>query len=95
MWQKRIGKKIDQLLIEAKLITKKQLANALERQKENGQSLGKNLVDLGYINEDEIDSFLITNATSIHSFLVNHVTCELEQQKILYPLHVNGNRWGF
>ncbi len=58
MWQKRIDKKIDQLLTEAKLITKKQLANALERQKENGLSLGKNLVDLGYINEDKIAQYI-------------------------------------
>ncbi len=58
MWQKRIGKKIDRLLIEAKLITKKQLANALERQKESGLSLGKNLVDLDYISEDEIAQYI-------------------------------------
>ncbi|GAF82662.1 unnamed protein product [marine sediment metagenome] len=54
MLQRRIEKKIGRILIEAELITKAQLNNALKRQRENGQYLGKNLIEMGYIDEDEI-----------------------------------------
>ncbi len=54
MLQRRIEKKIGKILLEAELITEAQLDNALKRQKDNGQYLGRNLIEMGYINEDEI-----------------------------------------
>jgi FtsZ-interacting cell division protein YlmF len=54
MFQKRRTKRIGQVLLEAEAITEEQLNSALKRQRKNGRSLGRNLVELGYIDEDEI-----------------------------------------
>ena len=48
--RERIGK----LLIEKKLITKEQLAEALKLQKEKKERLGELLVGLGYISKDAL-----------------------------------------
>lgn len=51
----RAGKeKIGKILVEANVITDKQLGSALHRQKEKGERLGKNLADMGYLKEDDI-----------------------------------------
>lgn len=51
-------KKIGKILVDANLITEKELNNALSRQKENGERLGKSLTELGYVNEDEIIPYI-------------------------------------
>lgn len=52
---KRItSKQLGELLIERKVITKKQLEEALEFQKEKGGLIGQILVKLGYANEEAI-----------------------------------------
>jgi hypothetical protein len=58
MWQKRIEKKIGQILLDADIVTKNQLNTALKRQTKNGQYLGKNLIELGYIDENRITRHL-------------------------------------
>lgn len=58
MVRKRTHKKIGQLLLEAEAITEEELNVALERQKRNGQRLGKNLVELDYVDEDEITQYV-------------------------------------
>jgi hypothetical protein len=58
MVRKRTHKKIGQLLLEAEAITEEQLNFALERQKGNGQRLGKNLIELDYVDEDEITRYV-------------------------------------
>ena len=45
-------KKIGDILIKRKYITKKQLQHALEEQ--GDKPLGKTLIDMGYVKEDEI-----------------------------------------
>ena len=40
MRQRKVEKKIDRILLEAKLISKEQLNDALEKQKKNGQPSG-------------------------------------------------------
>ncbi len=54
MFRPKREKKIGEILVDQYLITAKQLEDALKRQREKGERLGKNLADLGYINEDEI-----------------------------------------
>lgn len=49
-----LSKRIGEILLDARLITEEQLHKALSRQHENGRSLGINLVDLGYIREEDI-----------------------------------------
>lgn len=41
-------------LLNEKIITQEQLGQGLERQRRNGGRLGRNLVELGYINEQDI-----------------------------------------
>lgn len=45
-------------LVEEGMITTQQLAQALERQKQRGGRIGENLVDLGFIGDDELRRFL-------------------------------------
>ncbi len=44
-------------LIEKNRITEEQLRKALERQRIQGGRLGHNLVALGYVSEEDLDSF--------------------------------------
>lgn len=54
--QKKI--RIGDLLIEQGLITQKQLDAALVAQRNTGQKLGKALIELGYVSEDDIRNIL-------------------------------------
>lgn len=58
MLGRRIEKKIGQILVEAEAITGEQLTYALKKQRENGHRIGENLIDLGYIDEDEITRYI-------------------------------------
>lgn len=50
--------RLGELLVENGVITKAQLDTALTRQKDHGQKLGRVLVDLGYVNEEQYLSYL-------------------------------------
>ncbi|MEW6554008.1 MAG: ATPase, T2SS/T4P/T4SS family [Actinomycetota bacterium] len=46
--------RLSQLLIKNRVINEQQLANALERQKETGSSLGKVLLEMGVVKENQL-----------------------------------------
>ena len=50
--------RLGDLLVENKVITEKQLQDALDEQKTNRQRLGKLLVSLGYVDEKQLLGFL-------------------------------------
>jgi type IV pilus assembly protein PilB len=50
--------KLGEMLMKAKLVSELQLQQALEHQKKNGGKLGKNLVDLGFIRDEQITQLL-------------------------------------
>jgi len=50
--------RLGQMLVNAKLVTDDQLKKALAAQQKDGGRLGSNLVKLGFIDEDELVSFL-------------------------------------
>lgn len=50
--------RIGDLLVQNQVITEQQLATALDRQKQVGQRLGRVLIELGYVDEDQFLSFL-------------------------------------
>jgi type IV pilus assembly protein PilB len=52
------GERIGDLLVREKVITKEQLALALQEQKQNGTRIGYNLVKLGFIQETELTKML-------------------------------------
>ena len=54
--QKKI--RIGDLLVQNEVITEEQLMTALREQKNTGRKLGRTLIDLGYIDEDNLLNFL-------------------------------------
>src|SRR5688572_24561117 len=50
--------KLGEMLLKARLINEQQLQKALEMQKADGGRLGKNLVDLGFIRDEQITQLL-------------------------------------
>ena len=48
-------------LVEEKRITEKQLHKSLERQRLHGGRLGNNMVDLGFINEEDLTDFFMND----------------------------------
>lgn len=58
MFWRRTEKKIGEILVEAELITEDELKDALKRQREIGGRLGKILVGLGYIDEEELIQYI-------------------------------------
>ena len=50
--------KLGQLLVASKMITEDQLKEAISLQRREGGRLGRNLIKLGYINEEKLVSFL-------------------------------------
>lgn len=53
-WQNRMAKRFGSYLIEEKLVTEEQLAQALERQVTVGGRLGTNLVELGFLTDQQL-----------------------------------------
>ena len=60
-------------LIQANLITEKQLENALKEQRKTGQSLGYTLIQNGYITQNELITFLETKLGIPYANLSNYV----------------------
>ncbi len=54
MMKKRLG----QQMLDNKIVTKEQIREALRRQRLHGGRLGQNLLSLGYISEDQLETFL-------------------------------------
>ena len=54
----KLNKRLGDLLVDEKLITESQLADALQQQGKLGGKLGGTLIQLGYISEDQLLSFL-------------------------------------
>ncbi|MCI5107510.1 MAG: GspE/PulE family protein [Pseudomonadales bacterium] len=50
--------RIGDLLVQNHVISEEQLMNGLKRQKETGQRLGRTLIDMGYLDEDQFLGFL-------------------------------------
>jgi MSHA biogenesis protein MshE len=50
--------RIGDLLVQNHVISEEQLMNGLKRQKETGQRLGRTLIDMGYLEEDQFLGFL-------------------------------------
>ena len=50
--------RIGDLLVEHKIISEAQLTTALAEQKKGGHKLGRTLIELGYLNEDQMLEFL-------------------------------------
>jgi type IV pilus assembly protein PilB len=86
-------KKIGERLIEKGLITPEQLKIALEIQKSTSHLLGEVLVDIGFVNENELASILsgdmeTTHLPSLESFPVDQQALRLIPKKMAQELKV-------
>ncbi len=95
-----MAKKLGDLLVSAGLITKNQLAEALEVQKQDNERLGTILVKLGYLTEEEITSFLSKQygipAVNLEHFeisedVIKRVPGDIARKYMLIPITRTGS----
>ncbi len=67
--------KIGEMLLEAELITPQQLEEALEYQKEHGGKLGYNLVQMGFVEDEDITQ-LLSEQYGVPSINLTHFEIE-------------------
>ncbi|PID56354.1 hypothetical protein CSB45_11770 [candidate division KSB3 bacterium] len=93
-------KRLGNILVEAGLLTDEQLKHALELQKRRKGFLGKMLVDIGWISEDELCQAL-SDTLQIESVDLNEVHIDLQARKYvtdslaassnIFPLFTEGD----
>lgn len=86
-------KKIGDKLLEKGIITPEQLKIALEIQKSTTRLLGEVLVDLGFINENELASLLSKDMEAMHipsleGYSIDHEALRLVPKKTAQELKV-------
>ncbi|BBB33167.1 type IV pilus assembly protein PilB [Thermotomaculum hydrothermale] len=95
-----MAKKLGDLLVEAGLITKEQLQEALEIQKKDNERLGTILVKLGYLTEEEITSFLSKQygipAVNLEHFeisedVIKRIPSDIARKYMLIPITRTGS----
>jgi len=100
MARRVISKQLGQLLIERKVINKKQLGHALEVQKEKGGLIGQILVELKYASEEAIAQaitaqygfpYLPLENYQIDADIVKIVPKNVASQYCLIPVDKIGN----
>jgi type IV pilus assembly protein PilB len=92
--------KLGEMLLDKELLTKEQLDQALEYQKENGGRLGYNLVKLGYMTDEAITQFLSDQfgvpAVDLANFeidesIIKLIPSEVSQKYQVIPLSRSGS----
>jgi type IV pilus assembly protein PilB len=91
--------KLGEMLLKAGLISQKQLEEALEAQRENGEKLGFNLIRLGYVKEDDITQLLSEQygvpSINLRHFeideaVINLIPSEVAQKYMVLPVNRTG-----
>jgi type IV pilus assembly protein PilB len=91
--------KLGEMLLKAGLIDQEQLTEALESQKKNGEKLGFNLVQLGYVQEDDITQLLSEQYGvpsinlrhfEIEESVINLIPSEVAQKYLVVPVNRTG-----
>ncbi len=92
--------RLGDMLVKASLISKDQLAKALQQQETSGGRIGSNLVKLGFISEDDITSFL-SRQYGVPSINLSHfeidpgviklIPSEIAQKHQVIPINRTGN----
>lgn len=100
MDRRRPKRKIGQILLDANVVTEDELNLALKRQKDNGQRLGENLVDLGFLDDDEITQYVALqygipyislDRYTLHKDLLNIIPEEMSETYGIIPLDLIGD----
>ena len=96
------GQKIGQILLDKNLITKEQLLEALNIQKQTGKKLGEVLVEKGFVSEDvfvELLSYqkgfefidLASEQEKVDPVASNLVSREFASKRYVFPFNMNDN----
>lgn len=92
--------RLGELLVRAKLITPDQLAQGYARQKQSGGNLGTNLIQLGFIEEQGLYTFLSKhfgvpyvnlNDLPVDSAAVSLIPVDIAQKNLMLPVRRTGN----
>jgi type IV pilus assembly protein PilB len=92
--------RIAELLVRGGIVTREQLSQAQEKERENGSSVTKELVKLGFLTEDALTEFLAKhfgiekvelNPTEIDEATFNLVPAHLVQKHQIVPLKLLGS----
>ena len=92
--------RLGELLVRNKLIDEKQLAKALEEQKNGDGRLGASLVKLGYLKEEDLAAFLSRqygvpsinlNEFEIDESVIKLISTEVVQKYLLIPVNRAGS----
>jgi chromosomal replication initiator protein DnaA len=93
--------RLGELLLDRKVVTKKQLNRALKRQQEQGALLGSILVDMGVLSEELLKTFLaeqcqvpnldLATVTPSHEAL-ERISREVAITEVALPLSLDGRR---
>jgi type IV pilus assembly protein PilB len=92
--------RIAELLVRGGIVTREQLSQAQEKERENGSSVTKELVKLGFLTEDALTEFLAKhfgiekvelNPTEIDETTFNLVPAHLVQKHQIVPLKLLGS----
>ncbi len=91
--------KLGEMLLKAGMITQRQLEEALDAQKSNGEKLGFNLVKLGHVQEDDITQ-LLSEQYGVPSINLRHfeidesviklIPSEVAQKYLVVPVNRTG-----
>ena len=91
--------KLGEMLLKAGLIDQAQLTEALQSQKANGEKLGFNLVQLGFVQEDDITQLLSEQYGvpsinlrhfEIEESVINLIPSEVAQKYLVVPVNRTG-----
>ena len=91
--------KLGEMLVKAGLISQEQLEEALEAQKADGEKLGFNLIQLGYVKEDDITQLLSEQygvpSINLRHFeidesVINLIPSEVAQKYLVLPVNRTG-----
>ncbi len=93
-------KRLGDLLLESKVITKEQLEQALAKQKDTNLRLGQTLIALGFVTEEDILNVLemqlgipqVKNLNSLDPDLIKSVPESLIRRHMVIPLKKTGSR---
>ena len=91
--------KLGPLLVKKNIISEEQLQKALEKQKDSGEQLASALVQLGFIEEEGLLSFLSSHyeipSLNLHNYTLNPdvtklIPADLAYKYLIFPLALRG-----
>ena len=83
MAQPRLKMRLGDLLVQEQIISDDQLQLALQQQRQTGRKLGTTLIDLGFISEVQLLTFLARQLDVPFFFDLNNLTIDVSAVALL------------